>query len=312
MSHHHGHNHAHGHSHAPANTRRLAIACLIAVILLLAQLVGSLITRSLALLVDTVHVLTDSTGLIIALCAAWLAKRPHSPKRTWGWRRIEVLSAIFQAAALLAVGIFVLIEAAQRFFQDHEIPGTELLIFGAVGLAGNLLMLLILMGGDRTNFNMRAAFLEVINDALGSVAVIVGALVVQATGWSKVDSIIALFLGALILPRTIKLLKETGGVLLENTPNGLDAEDIRRHIESKNPHVLAVHDLHISQISSDLPVLTAHVILEDKCFTNGHSIEILKELQQCVAEHFEVSIRHSTFQLEPVSLTAGDHYDNLP
>lgn len=308
-----GHSHSgHDHSHNTNNLPRLALACAVAVAVLVAQCIGALVTGSLALLVDTVHVFTDSLGLVIALVAAVLARRPANPRRTWGWKRIEVLSAIFQSVALLAVGVFVLIEAVQRLFTAPEIPGRELLTFGVIGLVGNVLMLVILLGGDRTNFNMRAAFLEVANDALGSVAVIIGALVLRYTGWSFIDTVLALFIGALIIPRTITLFRETASVLMENTPACIDVNALKKHIEDKNEHVIEVHDLHVSQISSDLPVLTAHVILDDTCFHDGHSVEILKDLQHCVAEHFEISIKHSTFQLEPVSMYRGEHYHNLP
>lgn len=306
------HSHAAGHSHAsPSNTRRLLIVVAIAWSLFAFQTAGAILTGSLALLFDTVHVLTDALGVTVALVAAKLATRPSSHKRTWGWKRIEVISAMFQATILLGVGLFVLIEAVQRFFTPHEIPGQDVLIFGVIGLVGNIVMIAVLVGGNRKNFNMRAAFLEVINDALGSVAVIVSAIIISTTAWYQADALVALFIGLLIVPRTLKLLFETMSVLMESTPRGLDLAKLQEHLESQ-PHVLAVHDLHASQISSDLPVLTAHVIIRDECFANGHSFEILKSLQTCVAEHFEVSIRHSTIQLEPQSWQESEHYSQLP
>lgn len=303
-----GHDH---HSHgAGANSKRLTVVVAIAWLLFAFQLAGAWITGSLALLFDTVHVFTDALSVTVALVAAHLAARPSSLKRTWGWKRIEVISAMFQAAILLGVGAFVVVEAIKRFFNPAEIPGFEVLIFGAIGLVGNLVMIAILVGGNRQNFNMRAAFLEVLNDALGSVAVIVSALVIGVWGWYQADAVVALFIGILIIPRTLKLLFETINVLLESTPPHLDLQKVQSHLESQE-HVLAVHDLHASQISSDLPVLTAHVVLRDECFETGHTVEILKALQNCVNEHFEVSIRHSTFQLEPESLKESEHYAHL-
>lgn len=305
------HGHAHSHSHgAEGNERRLLIVVAIAWSLVAFQLVGAWLTGSLALLFDTVHVLTDALGVSVALIAARLARLPSSSRRTWGFRRVEVLSAMFQAAVLLGVGIFVLYEAVQRLLDPAPIPGREVLIFGVIGLLGNIVMIAVLLGGNRTNFNMRAAFLEVLNDALGSVAVIVSALIIWFTDFYQADAIVAVLIGLLIIPRTVKLFRETVSVLLESTPPGLDLDEVRRHLEGQ-PHVVAVHDLHASQISSDLPVLTAHIVLDDECFTSGHSVEILKNLQSCVAEHFEVSIKHSTFQLEPRSLEADEDLRHL-
>lgn len=307
MSHQHSHSHSHG---AGANASRLVIVVAIAWSLFTFQLIGAWVTGSLALLFDTVHVLTDALGVSVALVAARLASRPSSLKRTWGWKRIEVISAMFQAAILLGVGAFVIVEAIQRFFNPHEIPGLEVLLFGGIGLLGNLVMIGVLVGGNRENFNMRAAFLEVLNDALGSVAVILSALAIWAWGWYQADALVALLIGVLIIPRTLKLLGETISVLLESTPPNLDLAKLQSHLESQE-HVLSVHDLHASQISSELPVLTAHVVLRDECFETGHSIDILKSLQNCVNDHFEVSIRHSTFQLEPQSFQTSEHYAHL-
>ncbi|MEW6860794.1 cation diffusion facilitator family transporter [Trueperella pyogenes] len=312
-----GGNHAHGqhaHSHAPAaslNERRLIVVVAIAWSLVAFQLVGALLTSSLALLFDTVHVFTDAVGVSVALAAVRLTRLPASSHHTWGFRRVEVLAAMFQAVILLGVGIVVLYEAIQRLANPAPIPGREILIFGVIGMLGNVIMIVVLMGGDRTNFNMRAAFLEVLNDALGSLAVIISALVIWQTGFYQADAIVAMLIGLLIIPRTIRLFHETAAVLLEATPRGLDLDDVRRHLEGQ-PHVLAVHDLHASQISSDLPVLTAHIVLKDECFTSGHSTEILKNLQTCVAEHFDVSIKHSTFQLEPEWLAADEQLRGLP
>ncbi|GGH61810.1 cation diffusion facilitator family transporter [Rothia aerolata] len=305
----HGHQHGHSHSHADGlGQRRLLAVMGIAWLICLVQLVGALLTGSLALLFDTVHVLTDALGVSAAWGAAKLAARPSSAKRTWGFKRVEVIAAMFQAAILLSVGIFVLITAVQRFFTPHEIPGVDVLIFGAVGLVGNIVMILVLLGGNRTNFNMRAAFLEVVNDALGSLAVVISAIVIATTGWYQADALVALFIGALIIPRTVKLLKETLDVLLESTPPDLDLPEIQKHLEAL-PQVVAVHDLHISRISSDLPVLTAHVIIHDECFITGGSGQVLRALQTCVSEHFEVSIKHATFQLEPESFRSAECAD---
>jgi cobalt-zinc-cadmium efflux system protein len=214
-----------------------------------------------------------------------------------GYHRAEVLGATAQAAILLAVGVYIFIEGIRRLFEPPEVATTTMVVFGVVGLVGNLVSMAILAQGLSNNVNMRAALLEVLNDALGSVAVLVGALVIALTGWLQADAVVSLLIAVLIVPRTLKLLRETVSVLLESTPPGLDLDDVRRHLLTL-PRVIDIHDLHASQITSGLPVLSAHVVVEDTCFQDGHAPQILDQLQTCIAEHFPVSIEPSTFQLE--------------
>ncbi len=289
----------HGHSHgAGADRRRLGIVLAITTAVLLVELVGAAVSGSLALLADAGHMLTDAAGLGIALVAATLAGRPATSRRTWGYRRAEVLAAALQAAVLLAVGVFVLVEGVRRLLDPSEVAATPMIVFGVVGLLGNAVSILVLTGGGTHDLNMRAAFLEVVNDALGSVAVLVAAVVIATTGWLRADAVVSLLIGTLILPRTLRLLRETTEVLLETAPRGLDLDDVRAHLLEVD-HVRAVHDLHASQIATGLPVLTAHVVIDDACFLDGHAPRMLDQLQACVAEHFAVPVEHTTFQLEP-------------
>ncbi|MGZ4593797.1 MAG: cation diffusion facilitator family transporter, partial [Actinomycetes bacterium] len=251
---------------------------------------------------DAGHVLTDVFGLTLALAAAMLARRPTSVARTWGYLRAEVLAAAVQAAVLLAVGGFVIVEAVRRLLEPPEIATTAMLAFGVVGLVGNAISIGVLAGARHENLNMRAAFLEVVNDALGSVAVLVAAVTIAVTGWERADALASLLIGGLILPRTWRLLRETVDVLLESTPRDLDLAAVREHIRSV-PHVRDVHDLHASQVATHLPVLTAHVVVDDSCFVDGRLPQLLDELQDCLAGHFDVE--HSTFQFE-----AATHVDH--
>ncbi|PRY09779.1 cation diffusion facilitator family transporter [Kineococcus rhizosphaerae] len=295
----HGHGHGHGHELAQ-NRKRLTAALAVTATVLVAEAVGAFVSGSLALLADAGHMLTDVAGLVIALIAASLAARPASAQRTWGYRRAEVLAATLQAAALLAIGVFVLVEGVKRLVEPPQVHSGAMVVFGVVGLLGNVLALwLLLRGNAKANVNVRAAVLEVVNDGLGSVAVLLAAAVIALTGWTRADAVVSLVIGVLIVPRTLKLLRETTSVLLESTPPGLDLEDVRRHL-LELPHVHAVHDLHASLITTGLPVLSAHVVLDDSCFRDGHAPEILDRLQSCVAEHFPVAVEHATFQLEPV------------
>lgn len=296
-----------GHDHGGGASRgRLVAALAITIAVLVAELAGAWITGSLALLTDAAHMATDSAGLLVALGAATLVRRAASDRRTWGYLRAEVIAAAAQALLLLGVAVFVVVEAIRRIADAPELPPFELLVFASVGLAGNLVALVILSGGRDRSMNLRAARLEVLADAFGSVAVIVAGIVIATTGFVAADTIAAILIGVVIVPRAVRLLREAMSVLLESTPKGLDLASIRAHLEAV-PHVRSVHDLHASRIASDLPVLSAHVVVGDECFRDGHAPEILAELQACVASHFPVAIEHSTFQLEPASHADSEH-----
>jgi cobalt-zinc-cadmium efflux system protein len=302
-----GHSHSGGYPGGETSHRgRLGIAFAITAAILVAEVVGALVTGSLALLVDAAHMLTDAGGLALALFAAHLSLRAPTSHRTWGLRRAEVLAALGQSAVLLAAGVYVHVEGIQRLWSPPEIASGELVVFGVIGLAGNVAALAVLAPRRSASFNLRAAFLEVVGDALGSVAVIVAAIVIATTGWQRADAVAGLLIGLLILPRAVKLLGETASVLLESTPPGLDLDDVRAHLLEVQ-HVREVHDVHASLIATGLPVLSAHVVVENECFKDGHAGHILDQLQDCLATHFAISVEHSTFQLEPATHLEHEH-----
>lgn len=302
-----------GHNHSPAaesgqsgdHRIKLWIAFGVTASIVVVQLVGTIITGSLALLADTVHAITDASGLLVALIAATLMLKPPTPKRTWGFRRIEVIAALGQATLLLGIGVYAAIEGIRRLVDPPEVPPMELLVFGVLGLAANILALTVLASSRGANFNMRAAFLEVLNDALGSLGVIVAAIVMATTGFLQADALASLFIVALIVPRAYVLMRETLSVLMEFTPKGLDLDEVRRHIMELE-HVIDVHDLHASTVATGLPVLTAHIVVKDECFTSGHVAQQLQAVQECVTEHFEVAVHHSTFQIETADIAAHE------
>jgi cobalt-zinc-cadmium efflux system protein len=298
-----GHDHDHGVA-VSGHRRPLAVVLGISSAILVVEVIGALISGSLALLADAGHMLTDVVGLSLALIAAVLVERPATSRRTWGYRRAEILAAAAQAAVLLAVGIFVVVEAIRRLVTPPEVASGAMLIFGVVGLLGNALSILLLSRIQRGNLNTRAAMLEVVNDALGSVAVLVAAAIIALTGWTRADAIASLAIGVMIIPRTWKLLRETTDVLMEATPRSVDLEQIRRHILGVS-HVHTVHDLHASSVASDLPVLSAHVVVDESCFHDGHLPQLLDQLQQCLSGHFDVE--HSTFQFEPAGHADHEH-----
>lgn len=299
-----GHDHSHDLAGMAQHRGRLALVLGITLAVLVVEVVGAVVSGSLALLADAGHMVTDVAGLTMGLLAATLASRPATAARTWGYRRAEVLGAAAQAGVLFVVGLFILVEGVRRLLEPPEVTTGAMLVFGAVGLVGNLAGLAILAGSRDSNLNMRAAFLEVLNDTLGSVAVLVAAVVIATTGFLRADAVASLLIGALIVPRTVRLLRDTVHVLLESTPRGLDLDQVRRRILSV-PHVVDVHDLHASLVATGLPVLTAHVVVDDSCFLDGHLGPLLDELQGCIADDFDVT--HSTIQFESAGHADHEH-----
>ncbi|MFF4018830.1 cation diffusion facilitator family transporter [Streptomyces sp. NPDC001843] len=298
-----GHDHGHAHTHAPPTgtaaaayrgTLRVTLSITLAVMVL--EIAGGLAADSLALIADAAHMATDALGLGMALLAIHFASRPPSTNRTFGYARAEILAALANCLLLLGVGGYVLYEAVQRFFTPAGTEGGLMIVFGAIGLVANTISLTLLMRGQKESLNVRGAFLEVAADALGSVAVIVSAVVILATGWQAADPIASLVIGLMIVPRTVKLLRETLDVLLEAAPKDVDMAEVRAHLLALDG-VEDVHDLHAWTITSGLPVLSAHVVVSsDALSAIGHE-KMLHELQGCLGDHFDVE--HCTFQLEP-------------
>ncbi len=290
-----------GHGHemtaTGAHRKRLVIVLLISSAVLLAEVIGGLIAGSLALLADAGHVLTDMTGLILALIAASLATRAATEKRTFGLQRAEVLAALGNALLLVAVAVWVLIMAVSRLRSPAQINSDLMLAVAVVGALANLAGLLILRPAQSKSLNMRGAYLEVFGDLVGSVAVIVAAVLILITGSTIFDAIASLVIVVLIIPRAWSLLREVVDVLLEATPHGVNLAEVRDHIKRVRG-VVDVHDLHAWTITSGVPVLSAHVTVDNACIREGRSGEVLDRLGDCLGGHFDVS--HCTFQLEPV------------
>ncbi|MFF3736420.1 cation diffusion facilitator family transporter [Streptomyces sp. NPDC002566] len=298
-----GAGHDHGHAHGPvtgtagaAYRGRLRVALSITLTVMVVQIVGGLLADSLALIVDAAHMATDALGLGMALLAIHFANRPPSESRTFGLARAEILAALANCLLLLGVGGYVLYEAVERFLTPASTEGGLMLVFGAIGLVANSVSLTLLMRGQAESVNVRGAFLEVAADTLGSVAVMISAAVILTTGWQAADPVASLVIGVMIVPRTVKLLRETLDVLLEAAPKDVDMAQVRAHILELEG-VEDVHDLHAWTITSGMPVLSAHVVVRsDWLNASGHE-KMLHELQGCLGDHFDVE--HCTFQLEP-------------
>lgn len=287
-----------GHSHGTAtgtHRSRLLGVLTITVSIMAAEVIGGLISGSLALLADAGHMLTDAAGVGLALLAAAFAARPATPERTFGYMRLEILAAVINALLLFGVAGFVLIEAVRRFSEPPHLSTGVMLTVAVVGLVANAGSLLLLRSGQQASLNVRGAYLEVLGDLLGSVAVIVAAIVIRLTGFTQADAIASAAIGLMILPRTWALLREAVGVLLEATPKGVDLAQVRQHIND-TPGVLDVHDLHAWTITSGLPVLSAHIVITDDALADGGGGRVLDQLGECLAGHFDVE--HCTFQLE--------------
>jgi cation diffusion facilitator family transporter len=290
----------HGHSHAPATAggghrRRLAVVLGLTLAVLAAEVVGAVLSGSLALLADAGHMATDAAGLALALAAVSLAQRPARGRRTFGWQRVEILAAVANGLLLLAVAAYVLFEAIRRIGQPPEIASGLMLVVASIGLVVNVGSLLVLHRGRDASLNVRGAYLEVLADALGSMAVIVAAVVIATTGWTPADIVASAVIGFLVVPRAWHLLREAFDVLLEAAPRGVDLKDVRAHILGVDG-VLDVHDLHAWTITSGLPVLSAHVVVTDEALAAGHGGRVLDALCSCLGEHFD--LEHCTFQLE--------------
>jgi len=297
MTHQHGAAHQHGATATGRHRRRLVISLSITLTLAVVQVAGGLLAGSLALLADAGHMLVDASGVAIALVAATLAGRPATKARTFGWLRAEVLAALANGVLLMGLAVWVIVEAVQRWSEPPEVATGLMLAVALVGGAANLVSLIVLHGGQKESLNVRGAYLEVLGDLVGSVAVVVAAIVIALTGWSRADVIASLGIGLFILPRAWGLLRQVLRVLLEATPEDIDLDDVRRHIRAV-PGVVDVHDLHAWTITSGVPALSAHVVIDDACLARGDSEEVLDALGECLGHHFDTS--HCTFQLEPV------------
>lgn len=290
-----------GHDHGPSTIRHegpLWWAFGLTLAFLVVEVAGGLITNSLALLSDAAHMATDVIALAISLTAVRLARRPADARRTYGYARMEAIGALVNGLLLFIVAIYILWEAAMRFRQPPEVASTGMLVIAMLGLGVNLVAMRLLKAGSGENLNIKGAYLEVWADMLGSIGVIIGALVIGFTGWTLADPIIAVLIGLWVLPRTWTLLREAGQVLMQGVPKGIDLDALRSAIAA-SPDVLGVHDLHVWALGSSEPILSAHVVTGDADATTVRQV-----LARMLEERF--GIRHATLQVESQEC-AEDH-----
>lgn len=298
-----------GHSHEVArpiagsagakHRRSLVLALCLTTTFLIAEVVGAFVSGSLALLADAAHMLTDAGGLALALFAIWFAARPPSPSKTYGYLRTEVLAALINAVVLLLLAVYILYEAYQRIFEPPEVLSTPMLIVAVVGLVVNLISMRLLAAGSEESLNLKGAYFEVLADMLGSIGVIISALVIMFTGWTLADPIIGAAIGVFIVPRTWALLTHSVNILLEGTPVGLDMPKLEAALKSV-PGVVEVHDLHVWTITSGVDAMSGHLLITD----GVNEQKVLGEARTLLHEQF--GIDHTTIQIETAATRKGE------
>ena len=302
-----------GHSHAaaaPAGTAagrhksRLLGALALTTSFMLIEVVGGLWTGSLALLADAAHMLTDAGGLALALIAIRFAERPATPQKTYGYVRMEVLSALTNAVVLLLLTIYILYEAYQRFLNPPEILSGPMLAVAVAGLAVNLISMKLLSVGQSESLNVKGAYFEVLSDMLGSLGVIVAAGVVMLTGWTLADPIVGAGIGLFIVPRTWILLKQAVHILMEGTPPEVDIDLLERSLR-EIPGVTAVHDLHVWTITSGMDAVSCHLVVADM----AEARKTLVSAREALAKRF--GLTHATIQIEDQALREAEGEQRL-
>jgi cobalt-zinc-cadmium efflux system protein len=269
----------------------LAIVLALTAAITVVELVGGVLTGSLALLADAVHMLSDNVALSLALVAVWLAGRPSTPERSFGYQRAEILAALVNGVVLIALAIWIFVEAYGRFSDPPTVLGGWMLAVALVGLAGNLVAAAVLSRAAHSSLNMRAALRHVIADALGSAGVVVAALIILSTGWRYADPVVGVLIAILVLASSWSVLRESVHILLEGTPRGVDARELARRMTGL-PGVVEVHDLHVWTITSGFPSLAAHVLVEpgDDCHARRRQLEALLAA--------DYGIEHTTLQVD--------------
>jgi cobalt-zinc-cadmium efflux system protein len=267
------------------------------------EVVAAFASGSLALLSDAGHMLSDVGAIGVALWAARLAVRPARGAWTFGWKRAEIISAAGNGVTLLIVAGIVAVESIRRLVSPPEVEGGVVLVVALVGVAVNLVAAWLLSRANRASLNIEGAYQHILTDLYGFIGTVAAGAVILWTGWTRADAVASLVVVGLMLHAAWGLLRDSGRVLLEAAPEGMDLDEVRRHLLGIE-HVLDVHDLHVWSVTSGLPTLSCHVVIDDSCFLDGHAPQLLDKFQACLHGHFDVE--HSTFQLEPVRHAAHE------
>ena len=305
MAHSHAGPHTHGGGTAAGQHKgRLKAALALTASFMVVQAIGGLVTGSLALLADSAHMLTDAGGLALALIAIRFAERPATPQKTYGYVRLEILSALINAVVLLLLTIFILYEAVDRFLNPPPIMAGPMLAVAVLGLAVNLISMKLLAAGSSESLNVKGAYFEVMSDMLGSVGVIIAALIVMFTGWRLADPIVGAGIGLFIIPRTWSLLRQAVHILMEGTPPEIDVSLLEQTIK-EIPGVVAIHDLHVWTITSGLDSMSCHVVIADM----AKARDTLLAVNEAMKAKF--NLIHTTVQIEDQALRDAEAHRGL-
>lgn len=302
------HDHRHDHRSAPGDPfrvrtraestdgRYLAGALVLIASFMVAEVVVAVVVHSLVLLADAGHMLSDAGALAGSLWALRLARRPASGRWTFGLKRAEILAASVNGITLLVVAALIAFEGIRRLIDPPRVGGGAIVVVAVVGVAVNLAATWVLSRADRSSLNVEGAFQHILTDLYAFAGTAVAGLVILFTGFSRADAIASLLVAAIMIHSSWELLRASGTVLLEAAPDEVSLESVRAHLLDL-PEVAAVHDLHMWTLTSNLYAVSAHVVVEDRCFHDGFGPQVLDRLQHCLGDHFDVE--HSTFQLEP-------------
>ncbi|OLO09784.1 cation transporter [Salinicola sp. MH3R3-1] len=298
------HDHGHSHDHAPTVTadsaKRVKLAMILTAGFMLAEVIGGWISGSLALLADAGHMFSDSFSLGLALFAFYIGDRAPDKLRTFGYQRFQVLAAFVNGLTLVAISVWILIAAIERFTQPTEVLAGPMLVIAVLGLLINLVVFKILHGGDQENLNLRGAVLHVIGDLLGSVAAIVASVVIMLTGWMPIDPLLSMLAAALILRAAWKILRRSSHTLLEGTPEGVDIAQIRDALLGVEG-VKGLHDIHVWGLTPQDPLLSVHLVIEAPELHDS----VIERAYNVLQTRF--GIQHATLQVETRDcLTGGE------
>lgn len=299
--------HHHHHNHHSVSYKRLWLAFWINAAFLIVEVIGGLWTNSLALLSDAGHMLTDVAALALAIMVARLGQKQRDNRRSYGYKRAEIIGAFLNGATLVAICGFILFEAWKRIGVDHHVAGGPMLIIAVFGLLANVVSAYVLASEQHENINVRGAYLHLIFDALGSVGAIISGLVIWLWGWTFIDVIASVVIVVLILVGTIPLLKQSINMLLDAVPENINYQDVARELKLLK-HVTDIHDLHIWSINPGQPGLSVHLILSDNCQSTDHWVDCLNKAQNMLKSKFQ--IEHATIQLEPPEFFSHNHCDS--
>jgi cobalt-zinc-cadmium efflux system protein len=299
------HRHTHHHGAGP-NTSGRALAVALGLILgfMAVEVVVAALSGSLALLADAGHMLTDAGALAVALWAARLSVRPASVTMTYGFKRVEIISAALNGLTLVVISALVTFEAILRLLHPTAVAGVSVVVVAVAGVVVNGAATAVLRRADRSRLNIAGAFAHLMTDLWAFLATLVAGIVIVITGFDRADAVASLVAVVLMARAAWGLLRRSAVILLEGTPEGVDLDVVRTHLLGL-PEVASVHDLHAWVVTSDLPAISAHVVVNDVCFANGQAPRVLDQMQACLAGHFDVE--HSTFQLEPVGHIDHEH-----